>query len=366
MKIGILGTRGIPNHYGGFEQFAEILSVGLVKKGHQVWVYNSHNHPFQENNYEGVSIIKCYDPEYRMGTAGQFIYDFNCIRDARKRTFDVLLQLGYTSSSVWSKWLPKNQTIVTNMDGLEWKRSKYRKPIQKFLLKAEKWAIRSSDFLIADSLGIKNYIKTKYKQEAHFIPYGAYIFDQPDSEAIKPFNIIPDAYSLLIARMEPENSIETILDGVVLSQMNEPFLVIGNIETTFGKYLKAKFTSDSRIQFLGSIYDQALLNQLRYHSRLYFHGHQVGGTNPSLLEAMGSQALIVAHDNAFNQTVLQNDGFYFKTPKEVASHLNKTVKSDNLTMIKNNLIKIKEAYNWERIISTYEAFFYEVLSKAKA
>ncbi|MFZ4549682.1 MAG: glycosyl transferase, partial [Bacteroidales bacterium] len=98
MKIGILGTRGIPNHYGGFEQFAEYLSVGLLELGAEVWVYNSHNHPYQEKVWKNVNLIHCFDPEYKIGLAGQFLYDFNCILDSRNRNFDILLQLGYTTN----------------------------------------------------------------------------------------------------------------------------------------------------------------------------------------------------------------------------------------------------------------------------
>jgi len=101
MRIAILGTRGVPNYYGGFEQFAEFFSVYLVQKGHTVFVYNSHDHPFQETSFHGVNIIHQHDPEYKLGTFGQFIYDYNCIMDSRKRNFDVILQLGYTSNSIW-------------------------------------------------------------------------------------------------------------------------------------------------------------------------------------------------------------------------------------------------------------------------
>ena len=125
MKIAILGTRGIPNNYGGFEQFAEYLSVGLVDKGHNVFVYNSHNHIFKESIYKGVNIIHCFDPEYLIGTSGQFLYDLNCIINCRKSNFDIILQLGYTSSSIWNGIMPKNSSLVTNMDGIEWKRSKF-------------------------------------------------------------------------------------------------------------------------------------------------------------------------------------------------------------------------------------------------
>lgn len=121
MKIGLLGTRGIPNRYGGFEQIVEYLSAGLSEKNHEVFVYNSHNHPYKEKKWSGVNIIHCKDPEYRFGTAGQFIYDLNCINDARKRRFDVLLHLGYTSDSIWHRRWPKNAINIVNMDGMEWK-----------------------------------------------------------------------------------------------------------------------------------------------------------------------------------------------------------------------------------------------------
>src|SRR5690606_39008995 len=135
----IVGTRGIPNFHGGFEQFAEFFSIYMVNQGHEVFVYNSHTHPFQESVFNGVNIIHKKDPENRIGTAGQFLYDLNCILDARKKNYDIILQLGYTSSSVWGRILPKEAIIVTNMDGLEWKRSKYNKYVRKFLKTAEKW-----------------------------------------------------------------------------------------------------------------------------------------------------------------------------------------------------------------------------------
>lgn len=362
MKLGILGTRGIPNNYGGFEQFAEFLSVGLVKRGHEVSVYNSHKHQFQEKEYLGVNLIHCYDPEYRIGTSGQFIYDFNCIRDARKRDFDILLQLGYTSSSVWAKWLPSGSIIVTNMDGLEWKRTKYRKPVQRFLQKAEKWAVNSSDHLIADSIGIQQYLDSRYAKKATYIPYGAEIFNDPDLGNLKNYKVDPFEYDMLIARLEPENSIEIILNGVAKSKSNNQFLVVGNHETSYGEYLKGKFSKESQIIFTGGIYNQDDLNQLRYFSRLYFHGHTVGGTNPSLLEAMASQALVAANENDFNRAILLDDGYYFTSEDDVKRLMEYVVKSDNLTMVSNNLKKIEFEFNWNSIIDQYESFFKNILN----
>jgi len=185
MKIGIIGTRGIPNNYGGFEQFAEQFSIRMVEKGHDVSVYTSHKHTLQSAYYKNVQLIHCYDPEYLVGAAGQFVYDLNCLMDARKRNFDVVMIMGYTSSSVWGKLYPPNSTIITNMDGLEWKRSKYAKPVQQFLKYAEKLAIKHSRYYISDSLVIKSYLADKYGINSKYIPYGADLFTEEEREQIK-------------------------------------------------------------------------------------------------------------------------------------------------------------------------------------
>src|SRR5437868_1013378 len=132
LKIAILGTRGIPNNYGGFEQITERLSGGLADKGHELTVYNPHHHPYRENKWKNVRLVHCYDPE-AWPTAGQFIYDLNCIRHARKENYDVILFMGYTSSSIWHGFFPRESLIISNMDGLEWKRAKYNPLVRRFL-----------------------------------------------------------------------------------------------------------------------------------------------------------------------------------------------------------------------------------------
>jgi len=361
MKIAILGTRGIPNYHGGFEQFAEYLSQYLVEKGHDVYVYNSHNHPYQEKNWKGVHIIHKKDLENKIGTAGQFFYDLNCIRDSRKRKFDIILQCGYTSSSVWGKLLPKKSVIATNMDGLEWKRSKYSKPIRHFLKYAEKLAINTSDYLISDSLGIQSYIEKTYQVQSEYIAYGAEPFLNPIEDVILGYDVKKYDYNLLIARLEPENNIETILDGVLKSGSMQPFLVIGKHETKFGAYLKEKFKKAPNIRFLGGVYNIDHLNNLRYWSNLYFHGHSVGGTNPSLLEAMASDSFIIANDNLFNKSILQDNALYFSTADDVADVMNLN-KRDYLNFATKNKTKIEREFNWNLINSKYEKFLLKCLS----
>lgn len=357
MRIGIIGTRGIPNYYSGFEQCAEFLSLGLVDRGHHVTVYNSHNHLFQETSFNGVDIIHCYDPEYKIGTAGQFIYDLNCILDSRKRNFDLILQLGYNSNSIWNKLLPRQSVIITNMDGLEWKRSKFSSEVQRFLRQAEKWAVKTSDYLIADSLGIQKYLSETYNKQSTYIPYGSYVFVEPDISYLQEFKLIPYNYNMLVARLEPENSIELILDGVLEAKNNSQFLVVGKNHTKYGKYLTDRYKANKNIRFMGGIYDLKKLNNVRYYSNLYFHGHTVGGTNPSLLEAMGSGCLICAHNNSFNRAILGDDSFYFTKPTDIAQQLD-TFKKENYTyLVDANREKIRNIYHWPLIVDQYEKLF---------
>lgn len=358
LHIGILGTRGIPNNYGGFEYFAEHLSQGLARKGYEVYVYCSHNHPNQQACWNGVHIVHCYDPEYLLGTAGQFLYDLNCIRDARKRDYDILLFLGYTSSSIWGPFFPTGTTIISNMDGLEWKRSKYAPSVQRFLRYAEKLAIKHSDFFVADSTYIQTYLQEKYQVDPVYIAYGATVFNQPDPAVLSGYGLRSQGYNMLMARMEPENNIEMILDGYHTSKSPLDFMVVGNTSNKFGRYLTNKFAHDKRIRFTGAIFNQQHINNLIYYSNLYFHGHSVGGTNPSLLEAMGSQALIVAQDNVFNRAVLEENGYYFNTAAEVqqyADTLSKNAGTHRITSA--NSLKIEQLYNWNKIIDAYESFF---------
>lgn len=354
MKIGIIGTRGIPNHYGGFEQLAEYLSVRLVKRGHSVTVYNSSLHPYLKTEYKGVAIVSCNDPENYLGTAGQFIYDLNCIRHARKQNYDVILQLGYTSSSIWSFLFPENTKIVTNMDGLEWQRSKYNAITRLFLKKAEHWAIKASHLLVADSLGIKNYLKEAYKEESVYIAYGAELPQRYMKDFLEELNLEENGYYLVIARLEPENNIETIIKGYLRSQENTPLLIVGAIKTDFGKYLQQSYASE-KVLFKGAIYNKEKLDVLRHFCKLYFHGHSVGGTNPSLLEAMAASSKIAAHDNVFNRSVLENDALYFKGEEDVAGIiLDATAFCNNDAYTSNNRKKIETLFGWEYITDLYE------------
>lgn len=361
MKIAILGTRGIPNHYGGFEQYAELLSSYLAKEGWDVTVYNTHDHPYKLKEFNGVNIIHKYNPESYLGSFGQFVYDLLCILNIRKKKYDIVYQLGYTSSAVFNFLFPKKTLIVTNMDGLEWKRTKYSKKVQKFLLYSEGIVVRKSNFLIADSLGIKEYIYNKYKIDSFYSSYTAKAVTEYQKVNWSDKGLKDDQYNLLVARLVPENNVESIIESHTLNNYKYPLLVIGNTSTKFGQYLLSKFNSFNNIHFIGGVYDKQELNALRNGANLYFHGHSVGGTNPSLLEAMACECSIIAHDNPFNKGILGDNALFFNTAEE----LNELLQLQDQFVDffsqskKENLAKIKNFFSEEFIFTSLKEKLFE-------
>jgi glycosyltransferase involved in cell wall biosynthesis len=364
MKIAIIGTRGIPNNYGGFEQFADIVSQMWVKEGHDVYVYCPHNHPYQSTEFNGVHRIVVKDPEERMGTVGQFLYDLRCIRDARKRNFDIFLQLGYTSSSVWGFLFPKKTCVITNMDGLEWKRAKYGKTVKAFLKTAERWAVKQSHAMVADSRGIQSYLQETYKKDSDFIAYGAALYNEEANSSLptKYNSLKPYQYDLVITRFVADNNLEMILDGYLLSEQKHPLIMLGNSKNEYGLFLRSKYKNDSII-FEDPNFNMNELNELRAFSRLYFHGHSAGGTNPSLLEAMASNALLCVHNNAFNNSVIEGNGFHFENANEIANLMNKNIQKEEFTSwIEGNRNLIENKYSWNFISSCYLDLFQRMLN----
>ena len=254
------------------------------------------------------------------------------------------------------------------MDGLEWKRSKFSSFTQKLMKKMEKIAATKSDCLIADNIGIKNYLQEKYKIESHFIPYSSEIFNLPNAEYLKPYNLKPYEYLLVIARMEPENNIEMMIEGYIESKSEVPLFLIGNINNKYCQFLKGKYDKfKDKVVFQNALYGKEVIDNLRYYSKYYLHGHSVGGTNPSLLEAMGAGSIIIGHDNEFNRSVLKDTGFFFSSTNELSNllqNLNLT-DSDRLSLIYKNLDIIKKYYNQDYIVEEYEKLFATIIEGNK-
>ena len=360
MKIAIIGCRGIPNHYGGFEEHAEKIALAFVAKGHRVTVYNVDEHPYKQNEWKGVDIKHIFCKESKLKILGTFIFDYLCLVDAKKSNFDIVYMLGYVPGAIFLPIIKKGLTakLVTNMDGLEWSRSKWNFILQKFAKKTEQLGAKYSDYLISDNEGIRQYLLNEYKVDSTFIPYGATLIANSSSTHLKKYNLVEKNYFLLVARLEPENNIEIILDGYTKTNTEKIFIVVGNHNTKYGEVLKQKYFADKRIKFLGGIYNFEELTSVRWYSDIYFHGHSVGGTNPSLLDIMGANTYIAAHDNAFNKNVLGNDCLYFSTPKEVELIIQKKHDEEIKAMcIKNNRKKLQEFYNWENVAQMHIDLF---------
>ena len=363
MKIAILGTRGIPNNYGGFEQCAEYLSVGLVEKGHEVTIYSPTFHPYKDETYKGVKIIRKVSPEHLVGqSASNFIYDYLCLKDAVKQDFDIILELGLITSSLSIIFCRhRGKVIATNLDGLEWKRSKWNKLVQKITKTLEKYGVKYSDYLIADNVGIQEYIHDEYNRESEFIAYGAVDIKLPNADCLIEYGVKTNNYLLSIARLEPENNLEMMFDGYIASGIRTSYYVVGNHLTAYGDFLKDKYR-DTGIIFLGSIFNKVDLDNIRYYSKYYLHGHSVGGTNPALLEAMAAQTFIIAHDNQFNKSVINENAYYFNSPTSLSALLkNNEILNNKTAFIQNNLTRINEVYRWTIVVDRYESYFQRIL-----
>ncbi len=374
MKIAFVSTRGIPNNYGGFEQFAEYISVGLAQRGHEVVVYSPKFHPYKADNYKGVRIKHIYSPEIWMGSSvGSFFYDFASLKDALKNeNFDIIYEAGYTSvipAYIWFNVKNRKRPIfTTNMDGLENKRSKFNSFVRRFLDWEEKMAVKYSHYLIADNMGIHDYYKEKYGKESKFLAYGADIHNDFNEDYLTEYGLNPAGYYLLIARLEPENNIVMAIEGYLHSKENgkRPLLIVGKTNTPHGKELVIKYRNEKSVRFVGGIYDFKKLDSVRHYSRAYFHGHSVGGTNPSLLEAMASGCFVLAHDNVFNRAVLKDNALYYTTIEDVTQYfdeMDKIVQTLKNNYVSANLEMIRNEYSWEHLVDEHERYFQWLLEQ---
>ena len=357
MKLAIVGTRGIPNRYGGFEECAEQLSLRWVAQGHQVRVYGVHHHPYSEPHYHGVERVSIFDPQ-RWGSASQFVYDLGCILHLKKNPVDAVLQLGYTSSGIWQRLWPHHFYVATNPDGLEWTRAKYSEPVKRFLKWSEGQAVRRSNALIADAPEIARQLKKEWGVESHCIPYGTERGRAFVGDWVEDLGLEQARFDLILARMEPENQIESMLRARLESESQLPLIVVGGTENSYARRLIGRYAC-REIRFVGSCYDRPKVEGLRRAARYYLHGHTAGGTNPSLLEAMASGCAVIAHSNPFNRWVLGEQGEYFSNITELAALLSRTEPVPDRRAALNE--RLERDFDWDSIADRY----LEVLKSAR-
>ncbi|MBI5542133.1 MAG: DUF1972 domain-containing protein [Bacteroidia bacterium] len=351
MKIAIIGTRGIPNNYGGFEQFAEQISVRLSDYGNDVYVYNPAFHTYKNNLYKKVNIIRIPCRENIFGSAAHFLYDYLCYKHAIKQHADVILVCGYGTSAPAIALINKHRTkVITNMDGFEWERAKYNSITKKLLKWFENIVVTKSDKIIADHKIIQEYYKNKYNILPEYISYGADITANFDELSINTYGLKKDNYFLVVARDEPENQIEFIITAWKNSHSEKTLCIVTNI-----RKLSKKYSEQTNIIFITGLYDSIKLSNLRHFSFACIHGHTVGGTNPSLLEAMAAKSFIIAHDNLFHKELLENNALFFNTPQSLTKIIidyTNIIEKKNVS-VQNNLTKITNFHQWDFITNEY-------------
>lgn len=362
MRLAILGSHGIPAQYGGFETFTEELSIRLVQRGMEVTVYCEAEEGELPDSYLGVHLV--HIPAPRLGPLTTILFDLRCLWHARK-TFDVVYMLGYGTSIFC--FLPRlwGTTVWINMDGVEWARSKWGTLAKLWFKLMEAVAMWTPDRVIADASGILRHLESRHARlpPVNVIPYGAPVIDiAPDTGLLDEWQLTPGQYYLVVCRLEPENSVLEITEGYQLSGSSLPLIVVGSLvpATVYVKKLLQK--NDLRIRFIGPIYNKLKLQALRYHARAYFHGHTVGGTNPSLLEALGCGNLIVAHDNMFNREVAGDAASYFQQEINISEIIQavESCPADKTSELKTKAKeRIHEHYNWDAVTDTYLRLLYQ-------
>ncbi len=373
MKVAIIGTRGIPARYGGFETFAQELSVRLNGKGMEITVIC----PKTDNpapDYNGVKLL--YADVTKDEKPMRYYIDSAAL--AVKQKFDIVLTCGQGGYAyIPHLWRRKSSRpiFITNTDGIEHRRTKWNKIVRlgvRFV--GEMTSVILSDYLVADSKGIKSYLEKEYRfvpdKKIFTIEYGAEVLDRSDypEEILDRYGLKPGEYYLVVSRLEPENNVAMIIEGFKKAKTGKPLIVVGNLKAT--KYIDGiqESAKGADIRFIGGVYEPALLKALRIHAAAYLHGHSVGGTNPSLLEALGAGNIVIGHDNPFNREVTDNAMFYFSTPAECAEAIEKV---ENLGPEEIGRLKrlatdrIAGYYNWDRIAEEYGRMFAECMESRK-
>ncbi len=356
-RIAILGTRGIPSGHGGFETFAEQLAIYLQRNGWDVTVYCQKigKGPPQVRHWLDIELVEIY-----VGKDTAFhtiLFDWKSVWHSRKH-HTLILTLGYNTGFLNLIYRLSGIRNIINMDGLEWKRAKWSLPIKVWFYINERLACWFGNHLIADHPEIQRHLETRISGEKiTMIPYGADAVTNCDPNVLNEFGLAPKEYALVIARIEPENSTLEIVSAFSAKSRGYKLVVLGRLDPSASEYHRNVLHSASKeVLFLGAIYDKTKVRALRFFSRLYLHGHQVGGTNPSLVEALGAGNPVLAHDNRFNRWVTRNEMVYFKTADACGVMLDSLLGDDErLAQMSLGSRRIHHAlFEWESILKSYE------------
>ena len=379
--IFIIGSKGIPAAYGGFETFVEKLTEYRKQENIQyhVAVLSDHTEEYEHN---GAHCFCIKVPN--VGSAKAIYYDCAALKysiqycknhpEIQQPIFYVLAcRIGPFISHFKKQIRALGGKLYVNPDGHEWKRAKWNKAIRKYWKYSESKMVKHADLLICDSVNIEKYIKeeyARYSPKTTFIAYGSETsrsaLKDDDKKWVswcKGHHVKPKEYYLVVGRFVPENNYETMIREFMKAKTKKTFVLVTNVTEKFRNELEeiTHFLNDSRINFVGTVYDQELLKKIRENAYGYFHGHEVGGTNPSLLEALGSTDLNLLLGVGFNREVAGDAALYWS--KKAGSLAKMIEKADEMTdeeilsYGKKAKRRIQNAYTWDIIVDKYEKIF---------
>ena len=385
-SVYIIGSKGIPAKYGGFETFVEKLTEYQKDSNIQYYVAcmreNSAKSGITDDQFEHNGAI-CFNIDVpNIGPARAIAYDIAAVNKAielAKKNKDeapifyiLACRIGPFISGLKKKIRAIGGRLLVNPDGHEWLRAKWSLPVRKYWKFSEKLMVKHADLLVCDSKNIEKYIQEDYKQYQPKTTYIAYGTDtspsslKADDAKVRKWyqekGVSENGYYLVVGRFVPENNYEAMIREFIKSKSKKDFVLITNVEQNkfYDQLLQETgFDKDPRIKFVGTVYDQELLKYIRENAFAYFHGHEVGGTNPSLLEALESTKLNLLLDVGFNREVGEDGALYWKKD-QLASVIDQAEQLDvqaieNLNQKSSK--RISEAFTWEKIVTDYEKVF---------
>jgi len=352
-NVAIIGTVGIPASYGGFETLAEnIVQYHDENAREEKLIVYCSSKSYSVKNKRYLSASLKYIPLKANGLQS-ILYDVVSIISAILNRCDVILLLGISGAII----LPFIRTIssariITNIDGIEWRREKWRGIAKYYLRISEKIAVRHSHEIISDNEAIAEYVQNTYNKKSQVITYGGDHAIAIDGKPISEIEL-PEKYALSIGRVEPENNTHLILESFK-NQANYPLVIVGNWgHSKYGQNLRNKYIKCSNIYMLDPIYDLGKLKTLRSNATLYIHGHSAGGTNPSLVEAMHFAKPILAYDCSYNRVTTKNSAKYFRTEEQLAEIAN-SLSDEEINGISKDMMKIaNNNYLWRIVAAQY-------------
>jgi glycosyltransferase involved in cell wall biosynthesis len=359
MKIGLIGTRGVPARYGGFETCAEEIGRRLAARGHDVTVYaRSRFYPMPNVEWEGMRVVSL--PAVRIKAFETISHTARSLADAARRDFDVQLVFNGANSPLLRLKRFRGTPTVLHADGLEWMRGKWGRLGRAYQRWAERITSRHGGPLIADSAEIRRYYLEKYGRETVLIAYGAEIRTSSRPDLLEAFGLHPEGYVLQITRFEPENNPDLTIRAFERWTGDKKLVLVGGAPYPSRYARKIAATRDPRIVRPGFIYDKDLLRELLTNAWAYVHGNEVGGTNPALLEAMAAGCFVIARDVPFNREVLGNAGVYFrKDAADLREKLDwaRAHPAERAAGKAAAVGIIRARYDWDRVVDAYETLF---------